>query len=119
MGISIANALEAGKDFKEALLEPKKTLKSAYNALFFVHDNTDKYTAYVHSFISDALFEKDYVKNHNSLISADEWDLFFAGNNSIQECISGDFHTLENGTTLEFPIDFIEEYYFDGYKENE
>ncbi len=72
MGISIANALEAGKDFKEALLEPKKTLKSAYNALFFVHDNTDKYTAYVHSFISDALFEKDYVKNHNSLISADE-----------------------------------------------
>lgn len=118
MGISIANALESGKKFKEAMLEPKKALQSAYNAMFFVHDNTDKYTAYIHSFIPEKLLEKDYVRNHNSLIYNDEWDIFFVGNNSIQERISGDFETMENGSTFEFDIDFIEEYYFDGYKES-
>lgn len=118
MGISIANALESGKEFKEAILEPKKTLQSAYNAMFFVHDNTNKYKAYIHSFISEKLLKKDYVRNHNSLIYSDEWDIFFAGNNSIQEQISGDFETMKNGSTLEFDIDFIEEYHFDGYKES-
>ncbi len=116
MWISIAKALESGKSFKEAMMEPKKTLKSAYNAMFFVHDNTWKYKAYLHSFISKELFEKDYVKNHNSMIYRDDEDLFFAWNNSIKNELDLEFQSVENWQTFEFDIDFIEEYYFDGYK---
>lgn len=116
MGISIANALESGKSFKEAMIEPKKSLESAYNAMFFLHDNTWRYKAYLHAFISEKLFKKDYVKNHNTIIYRDEKDLFFAGNNSIQENLDWDFKVMKNGQTFEFDIDFIEEYFFDGYE---
>lgn len=116
MWICIANALEKWMSFHKAILEPMKALQTAYNVMFFLHDQNWNYKSFVCSYVKEELFEKDFVKNHNSLIYKQHKDLFFAWNTSIKHEIEWDFQTFKNWEIMEFEIDFINEYFFDWYK---
>ncbi len=115
MGISIAKALESGKNMSEAIYEPKKALQSAYNLMIFYRNNLWEYKVNIVAYISEHLCKNACVYQHNKLLKSQEKDLLFIGSSSIELYKPGKYDIMENGETLEFDIDFIREYFFDGY----
>lgn len=116
MGISIARALESGKHMTEAIIEPRNTLKSAYNLMMFYRNSAWEYKANILAYIAEKYTENECVYRHNKLLKKDEWDLFFVGSSAMEIYAPNDYEVMKNGELLEFNINFIEEYYFDGYK---
>ena len=116
MGISIANALERWKSMSEAIDEPKKALKSAYNLMMFYRNNTGQYKANIIAYITEKLCENKCVYQHNKLLKLQEEDLLFVGSSAIEIYKPWDYIVMKNGEHLELDIDFVNEYYFDGYK---
>lgn len=115
MGMSIAKALEAWNTIKEAIERPKKALKSSYNLMLFYRNNLWKYVAHIHAFISEHLLTNSIVFEHNKLIKKYEDDIIFIGSSAIELYKPWNYSVLGNGENIEFDIDFLTEYYFDGY----
>lgn len=116
MGISIARALEAGKNMSQAIDEPKKALKSAYNLMMFYRNNSGEYKANIIAYIAEELCKNPCVHTHNKLLKLEEEDLLFVGSSAVEIYKPWDYEIMENNEHLQLDIDFIEEYYFDGYK---
>ena len=116
IGISIARALEAGKNMSEAIDEPKRTLKSAYNVMMFYRNNLWKYKVNIIAYIAENFYSNEKVFTHNKLLKKVEDDIIFIGSSAIEIYKSGEYEVMKNGEHLEMDIDFIEEYYFYGYK---
>ncbi len=116
MGMSIARALESGQDMKQALERPKCALQSAYNLMMFYRDNKGKYKSCMQSYISETLLKNKIVFDHNKLLKKEESDMFFMGSSTIELYKKWEYEVMKNGEYIEFDVDFIEEYFFDGYK---
>lgn len=116
MWISISRALESGQTMKQAIERPKVALQSAYNIMLFYRDNKWKYKAFVHAYLLEKLCENPCSFEHNKILKKQHDDLFFAGSSAIEIYRADDYEIMENGETKEFKMDFINEYYFDGYK---
>lgn len=116
MGISIARALEAGKCMSDAIDEPKKALKSAYNVMMFYRNNLWKYKANITAYIAENLCNNALVHQHNKVLKKQEDNLFFVGSSAIELYKPGEYTVMDNDEHIEMDIDFVNEYYFDGYK---
>lgn len=116
MGISIAKSLEAWKKMSEALLEPRKAVKSSYNLMLLYRDEFGKYKYNILAYISEKFLSNDIVYTHNKLITQQEDDMFFAGSSAIELYLPWNYSIMENGQQIEREITFIDEYYFDGYE---
>lgn len=116
MGISIAKQLESGKTMKEAIEHPKVALQSAYNLMMYYRNNAGKYKALLHAYIREELRENPIIFRHNKVLRKREDDILFIGSSIVEHYAPWEYETLTNGETVEIDIDFIKEYYFDGYK---
>lgn len=114
---SISKELEKWSSIKEALLKPKKAVKSGYNLMCFLNDNNCDFKAYVYAFSKEKLLEnKDYLE-YAKLIKKEDEDLFFVWSNAISVYKNDEYLVMENWEFLEFDIDFVNEYYFNWYDE--
>ena len=94
MGISIARALEAGKNMSDAIDEPKKALKSAYNVMMFYRNNLWKYKANIIAYIAEKLCKNEKVFTHNKLLKKVEDDMVFIGSSAIELYTPGEYTKL-------------------------
>lgn len=108
----ISKKLENWSDIKEALLSPKKALKSWYNLMCFLNDNNWEYKAYLNAYSKESLLKNDGYKEYVKIIKKEESDLFFAWSNAIWFYKKGDYITMQNWEFLEFEINWIKEFYF-------
>lgn len=116
MWISISRALESWLSMKQAIERPKVALQSAYNLMMFYRDNKGKYKAFVHAYLLDELCNNPCSFEHNKLLKKDDGDLFFIWSSAVELYKPDTYEIMINGEIQEFDMDFIEEYYFDGYK---
>ncbi|MDD2871277.1 MAG: hypothetical protein PHS49_04765 [Candidatus Gracilibacteria bacterium] len=116
MGLSFSRELEKGSTVKQALLRPLPALKSGYNIMCFLNDNNGNFKAYINAYIAEKMLEnKEYIE-YVKLIKKSDDDLFFAGSNAISVYKNDMYTVMENAEFLEFDIDFIKQYYFNGYE---
>lgn len=114
MTISIAKALEAGKNIHDAIQEPRKALRSSYNLMLFYRDSDGKFKAYVMAYVTDTILNNPEVVAYYQLVKREEEDISVIGSAALRAYLSETFTTLENGESIELDIDFIHETYFDG-----
>ncbi|RKW22929.1 hypothetical protein D8B46_04340 [Candidatus Gracilibacteria bacterium] len=114
IGLSISQKLEQGITLPEALFLPDQSIKTTYNLMLFIHDNFGKYKAYIYPHIKKSALGIDYICDCNKLLRKNYEDLIYIGSSTISDYIHEEFETVENNKLLEFEINFVEEYYFDG-----
>ena len=111
---SISNQLEKWKTIFEAINHPKIALKTGYNIMMFLNDNLWNYKAIIHNYANPELLKNDeFYKTYISLIKKEEKDMCFIGSNAISCYKKDDYKYMENSEFLEFPINFIKEFYVD------
>lgn len=117
MGHCISKELEQWNTIKNALLCPKKALKSWYNLMSFINDNNGDFKVYLNAYSKEELLENKQYVEYTKLIKKEEEDLFFAGSNAISVYKQDNYEVMDNWEFLEFDIDFIKEYYYNCHDE--
>ncbi len=116
MWLSIAKELSNWFSLKNAIQAPKTELKSGYNLMVFVNDNTWKYKAIVNAFAKEELMKQKGSKDYYTLIKKDDKDLFFVWSAAIWVYKKDNYEEMKNWEIIEFDIDFINEDYFTCYE---
>lgn len=104
--------LEKWNNIKDALLSPKKALKTWYNLMCFINNNKWEYKAYLNAYSKEELLKDIKYKEYIKLIKKEENDLFFAGSNTISIYKNDNYDIMKNWEFLEFDINWIKEFYF-------
>lgn len=112
----ISKSLESWNDIKKALLCPQKALKSWYNLMSFVNDNSWEYRAFINAYSKEELLKNSNYKEFIKIIKKEEKDLFFAWSNAISVYRKDNYEVMENWEFLEFKIDWIKEFYFNAWE---